>query len=47
LGTIPATWFFGLGASSVLAASIFLFILGHVRPIRIRYETCARVSVGG
>lgn len=34
-GVIPATSFFGLGASSVLIAAIFLFFLGRSGPIRI------------
>lgn len=34
-GVIPATSFFGLGASSVMIAAIFLFFLSRSRPIRI------------
>jgi POT family proton-dependent oligopeptide transporter len=34
-GVIPATMFFGLGASSVLAAAIFLLVLSRMRPIRL------------
>jgi POT family proton-dependent oligopeptide transporter len=34
-GVIPATVFFGLGASSVLLAAIFLYGLSRARPIRI------------
>ena len=34
-GVIPATMFFGLGASSVLVAAIFLLALSRIRPIRL------------
>jgi len=34
-GVIPATAFFGLGASSVMVAAIFLLVLSRVRPIRL------------
>ncbi len=34
-GVIPAAWFFGIGALSVLVAALFLFGLSRARPIRI------------
>ena len=44
-GVIPAMMFFGLGASSILVAAIFLLVLSRMRPIRLggpQAGSCAR-----